>query len=429
MSVYVHIGTMKTGTTTLQCFLYRNRARLLRHGYLYPLSIKARSEEFHSHNPLAAGHPAAFMEALLCEVRAAGVPHLIISAENLQRELTTPQQLRELRACLERLHCGDIRIIVYLRAVRGLVTSLCTQTLKAGDAGDYARLPPQESHPWFRIVPDHRATLQRWGEVFGTGQLSVRRYERERLLGGDLLQDFMQTIGCPWEEGLEIPADCNQALNLLEMELLRRINALTPGSVHAAHTIKHQLYELMHRHLSGADPQLRFELPPAVMAAYEEYFRDSEDWVRRHFFPEEGQAAGRDGPPGGEERSGQAPGGTPGGGHCELRQLRACDWDRLAALLLAAAGSQPPAADGGGGDNGGDGGGGGGDRGSGGGDVTGEAEPGALSFHYRHPLLSLLLRLGLGARRRRQFMLAPQACLTSGPPLLRLALRLAQRQD
>ena len=103
MTVYVHIGTMKTGTTTLQSFLYLNRAHLLHHGYLYPLSIKARSEEFHSHNPLAAAPPGTHLEALLCEVRAAGVPHLIISSENLQRELTTPQQLRELRACLDQL--------------------------------------------------------------------------------------------------------------------------------------------------------------------------------------------------------------------------------------------------------------------------------------------------------------------------------------
>ena len=356
MTVYVHIGTMKTGTTTLQSFLYLNRAHLLHHGYLYPLSIKARSEEFHSHNPLAAAPPGTHLEALLCEVRAAGVPHLIISSENLQRELTTPQQLRELRACLDQLPCGEIRIIVYLRDVRGLVTSLCTQTLKAGDAGDYARLPPQESHPWFRIVPDHRATLQRWGGIFGREQLIVRRYAREHLRGGDLLQDFMHTIGCPWAEDLVIPDDCNRALNLLEMELLRRLNALTPGSVHAAHTVKHQLYELMHRHLGGADPQLRFELPPAVAAAYEEYFRASEDWVRQHYFPGEqagpGADAGQDGQAGREERPAGAQEGIPDGGHCELRGLRACDWDHLAALLLAAAGSQPPAAGGGSGGGG-----------------------------------------------------------------------------
>lgn len=55
-------------------------------------------------------------------------------------------------------------------------------------------------------------------------------------------------------------------------------------------------------------------------------------------------------------------------------------------------------------------------------------EAGALSLHCRHPQASLPLRLMPGARRR-QFMLAPRSCLTSGPPLLRLALRPAQRQD
>ena len=411
MTVYVHIGTMKTGTTTLQSFLYSNRAHLLRHGYLYPLSIKARSDEFHSHNPLAAAPPGTYLEALQAEVRAAGVPHLIISSENLQRELTAPAQLGDLRACLDQLSCGEVRIIVYLRDVHGLFTSLCTQTLKAGDAGDYARLPPQESHPWFRIVPDHRGTLQRWGEAFGRGQLIVRRYDRERMLCGDLLQDFMQAIGCPWAEDLVIPANCNQALNLLEMELLRRINALTPGSVHAAHSLKKQLYEQMHRHLASADPALRFEPPHAVTAAYEEYFKDSEAWVAQHYFPKE-QPRRRAGSEEGQTGQGAGEGG-PWREHYELRELRACDWDHLAALLLDAAGSQPPAAA----------------AGVSRGDTAEGAEPGALRFHYRHPLLSLLLRLVLGARRRRQFMLAPRACLASAHPLLRLAGRLAGPQD
>ena len=57
----------------------------------------------------------------------------------------------------------------------------------------------------------------------------------------------------------------------------------------------------------------------------------------------------------------------------------------------------------------------------------GEAGAGALSHHCRHLLASLPLRLVPGARRRRQFMLAPRSCLTSGPTLLRLALRPAQR--
>jgi len=32
----LHIGTEKTGTTSIQLYLYENRARLARQGYLFP---------------------------------------------------------------------------------------------------------------------------------------------------------------------------------------------------------------------------------------------------------------------------------------------------------------------------------------------------------------------------------------------------------
>ncbi|EAI8953592.1 hypothetical protein CY785_08570 [Campylobacter coli] len=40
MIAYVHIGTPKTGTTTIQNFLFENRSKLKQNKFLYPLSIE-----------------------------------------------------------------------------------------------------------------------------------------------------------------------------------------------------------------------------------------------------------------------------------------------------------------------------------------------------------------------------------------------------
>lgn len=51
MTFYLHIGTMKTGTSSIQDFLFVNRDILLKQGFLYPISIKNICH-LNDHNPL-----------------------------------------------------------------------------------------------------------------------------------------------------------------------------------------------------------------------------------------------------------------------------------------------------------------------------------------------------------------------------------------
>ena len=39
-TIYLHIGSPKTGTKTIQKFLYENKDKLLENGILYPIEIK-----------------------------------------------------------------------------------------------------------------------------------------------------------------------------------------------------------------------------------------------------------------------------------------------------------------------------------------------------------------------------------------------------
>ena len=55
-TIYLHIGMPKTGTTSLQKFLFDNREKLLEKGYLYPITgtkiSSNRGYKGYSHNSL-----------------------------------------------------------------------------------------------------------------------------------------------------------------------------------------------------------------------------------------------------------------------------------------------------------------------------------------------------------------------------------------
>ena len=293
MRATIHIGTHKTGTSSIQSLLFASRALLREQGCLYPQCLcypeRLRRDHLSDHNRLA--HHLAFGTArdllppLRAELAEAGCRHLLISAEDLAQLLTAPQRLRSLQELLCELGCDEVRIAVWLRETGALFASLCSQLLKNGRPEYLHELLPHAC-PQFEAILDCRALLQRWGEVFGREALTVRLFEPECFVRGDLLCDAIAAFGLQWDERFSRPGHINESLNLLEMELLRVVNHLQGGTPVFAGTPKALLYEIMHRHLGLLDaPALRFAPPPQVTAAWREWAAAGNEWVRREFFP------------------------------------------------------------------------------------------------------------------------------------------------
>ena len=53
-TAYIHIGTHKTGSTSIQDFLFKNRTKLRDRGFLYPLSGISPKNLFGQHHLTAA---------------------------------------------------------------------------------------------------------------------------------------------------------------------------------------------------------------------------------------------------------------------------------------------------------------------------------------------------------------------------------------
>lgn len=196
MRVILHIGSNKTGTTSLQGAFHGGRRALLQAGVLYPQP----TDGGHTHAVLLQGlyHPAhiprlerqypkspqarvQFLETLRREVQASRPRVLVLSSEGFFRPLA-PGALPCLRDELLGLGATSIEIAVYLRRPSDKYLSSLQQTLKASSQF----LPPGPS--------TYREVLEPYLETFGTGAMRARVFGRDRLIGGDIIEDFLEQI-------------------------------------------------------------------------------------------------------------------------------------------------------------------------------------------------------------------------------------------
>ena len=208
MSLVIHIGMQKTGTTFLQQALATNRAALAERGLLYPspaAGLPAGGGSAHhflahallgwrvKYTPegsfdLLEDHGAA-LRALVADHPGTSV----ISSEDFSR--MDRKQIKALRALFPG---DDVRILVYLRRQDLWLDALYGQALKVGRQVDMDSFLARN-----RDRLDYRRFLQLWGRAFGKRNLIVRPYEGFE--GGGLWQDFCTALGCPDAAALPIP--------------------------------------------------------------------------------------------------------------------------------------------------------------------------------------------------------------------------------
>lgn len=91
-TIYLHIGMPKTGSTSLQKFLFTNREKLLRQGYLYPVTVAGITKKgIRNHNNLVhsivknyshGDNKVGVWENIKMEINTIKPKNVIISAED-----------------------------------------------------------------------------------------------------------------------------------------------------------------------------------------------------------------------------------------------------------------------------------------------------------------------------------------------------------
>ncbi|MEP3334406.1 sulfotransferase domain-containing protein [Sedimentitalea sp.] len=301
MKLSLHIGTPKSGTTTIQRFLKHNRALLQENGVYVPqsvgegnhrrlaamflnddtvdyffrrLNLQDRAER------IAAKHQ--WQSDLSTEIEAQRCSHVVMSSEHLQSRLHEPEAIRALSDYLQP-RFSDIRIILYIRDPLDTAVSLYSTAVKSGSTRAEIQLPPPDH--WANIV-DHKATIQRWQANLAPAELRLRLFQKDDFVKGDLLADFISAAGLP-DLDYGRPKRANESLDQLGLGLLRRLNKDIPMVLPNGKVNPHRgnIKTVFETHFNGGAPFL----PSAeAIATYETTFAESNDWVRQTFFPERG---------------------------------------------------------------------------------------------------------------------------------------------
>lgn len=269
----LHLGTEKTGSTSIQSFLEANRERLLRLGYLVPscfgipnhmgITVACGSSgnvaDLCRHVLRAgediSGYRKRLAGELADEIRSAteaGATTLLVSNEHLHSRIRT---IDEARCVVDLLSQWVERVegVLYLRRQDRLAVSLHSTRLKV-DSGTRAQMFPDD--PAGLQYYDYLALAKRWRSALGDGQLRLRRFERVRLAGGDVLKDYLGIVGLPAEPGdWALPKAMNESLSIAAQAFLEAFNQRIPRYVgRKLNPLRGNIVGILEQHFPGDGP-------------------------------------------------------------------------------------------------------------------------------------------------------------------------------
>ena len=206
VTIYLHIGATKTGSTALQRFLEQSFSKLLEFGILYP---NFRSEDIST--PMQPGqnywHGYYFEETdgsgdlelfkkCIQYCREHSLHSIVISNDDFL--IRWPDRIGQLAGKLD----ANIKIICYVRRQDHYFEAAWKQWghkfVAANDL--FASLEDPQYVNWFSAnFMDWHKAIAPWAKNFGIENLIVWPYEKEQMPEG-ILPDFLNKINVVWPE-------------------------------------------------------------------------------------------------------------------------------------------------------------------------------------------------------------------------------------
>jgi hypothetical protein len=242
MELIVHIGTPKTGTTSVQELLFKNRAALNSQGFhflqcagernnrelaVYSLRDDVPDEILRWRGIRTPEQRAAFRdglkERLQEELSSLGdsIHTVIVSSEQLSARLNHCDEVGRFQSLVSP-HFSDIRILVWLREQCNMATSRYSTAVRSGVTLGF-RAFMNDCHPGNPLF-NYLDLLDRWADVFGRENITPRVFHRDHFVQGDLLSDFIAAIEPKLLHSLEFPLQQNTSIRPLGQLILLMTN-------------------------------------------------------------------------------------------------------------------------------------------------------------------------------------------------------------
>lgn len=200
--IVIHIGATKTGSTFIQHFLEKNRAALLREGVWYPeVGLFWQANRPHKQ----AGHALFTSEAVESKGRGQLHDHIeagLSLAEGRIHTIILSSEAyftnRNSVAVADHFPGSPVEMIGYFRRQDDWANSQYAESVAGGAIGRVKKpISRWLKHEKTRMRLNYFSYLELWGKKIGRNNVHARIYDRAAFAGGDVVIDFLTTIGLP----------------------------------------------------------------------------------------------------------------------------------------------------------------------------------------------------------------------------------------
>lgn len=291
--VLLHIGLPKTGTTYLQKVVWANRDRLESDGVFVPgfghrehlwaaldLQERPRLEKRHEKAPGSWDRLVA---------QASGQSRDVLLTHEFFCGASAAQATRAIEAFPD----SEVHLVVTARDAASVVSAGWQESVKNGGTVDLASViaGKKAGGPEFSMRTwDLAGVLKRW-----TRELPSERVHVLVMPGSGAPRDlhwrhFAEVLGVD-PDGYELPTDTvNPALGIVQIELLRQVNAHLPA--YSAHDRGVWIRSYLAEDLLAGQPRERGGLPAEHLARFAELDRAATDLITARGFDVLGELSG-----------------------------------------------------------------------------------------------------------------------------------------
>ncbi len=203
--IIVHIGTIKTGSTSLQHFFMDNVERCRKNDICFPIEWintvnTNRDGRTSGHSKILAAlrsnDPVKYQE-IRQYIDDSGCTNIVISSENLS---AYPEFIQPLAVLLDEY---DVNIIVYLRR-QDLFLESAYKEFVSGGWRKYSLSISEFYHSQVidgvSLEYNYDELLMPWADAFGVQNIIVRPFEPGQFYKKELIRDFFHALDFPWDE-------------------------------------------------------------------------------------------------------------------------------------------------------------------------------------------------------------------------------------
>lgn len=215
-TIYIHIGSPKTGSTAIQSFFSLNQDVLLKHNIFYPLVGRSLSGPFgqvfingyifirrlivaNGSMKIIAHINSLSLYKLFNDFDDSGCSCMLISEEAFF--FGSDGELARIIDSIDKVKY-DIKILVYLKNICEYATGLWKEDVKSGIWEQDVEFNPDSTADLEASVRlkvscylNSLAMLKSLGEKIGRNKIIVRTFEKDRWKNKDFIDDFLSLLG------------------------------------------------------------------------------------------------------------------------------------------------------------------------------------------------------------------------------------------